>query len=144
MKTPLNPSKKATKRVKNPLSIPKECNCCGKESVVLKSNTYIYGKPFGNWPWVYICEGCGSYVGIHPFTNIPLGTLADTATREARKVCKAPFEALHNTGKMNRNDAYSALADKLSIPLRECHFGWFDADMCKRAAKAAKEIYLGV
>ncbi len=45
-----------------------------------------------DWPWVYICEGCGSYVGMHPFTDIPLGTLADAATREARKECKAPIQ----------------------------------------------------
>ncbi len=146
-KTPWGPSKRAIKRVKNPLPKPEQCNCCGREGVVIKSNAEIYGRAYGEWPWVYICEGCGSYVGMHPFTDIPLGTLADladAATREARKECKAPFEALHRTGKMTRSDAYQKLADKLGIPKEECHFGWFDAAMCKKAAAAAREIYLGI
>lgn len=144
-KTPWNPSKKATKRVKNVLPTPEQCNCCGRMGVVIKSNDEIYrGRKYGKWPWVYICAGdiesCGAYVGMHPFTNIPLGTLADAKTREARKKCKVPF--LHLTGKISRKEAYKKLAEKLGIETEECHFGWFDAVMCEKAAQAAREIYL--
>jgi len=142
--TPWKPSKKAITRVKNPLPKPEQCNCCGCNSVVIKSNAEIYGRTYGKWPWIYICEGCDSYVGMHPFTDIPLGTLADAATRDARKECKAPFEALYRTGKMARNEAYQKLANKLGIPKEECHFGWFDIVMCNKAAVAAREIYLGI
>lgn len=146
-KTPWNPSKKATKRVKNPLPTPEQCNCCGRMSVFIKNNAEIYrGHKYGKWPWVYVCDsdgqGCGAYVGMHPFTNIPLGTLADAKTRAARKECKAPFEALHQTGKISRAEAYKKLAEKLGIKTEDCHFGWFDAMMCEKAAQAARDIYL--
>ena len=145
-KTPWNPSRSATKRVKSPLPAPEQCNFCGRMSVVIKNNAYIYGRSYGDWPWVYICAGesecCGAYVGMHPFTNIPLGTLADAKTRTARKKCKAPFEALHQTGKISRGEAYEKLAEKLGIKKEQCHFGWFDADMCEKAAQAARDIYL--
>lgn len=144
MRTPLNPSSKAIKRVKNPLPIPELCDCCGSSEVALKNNAEVYGRSFGEWPWIYLCEDCGSYVGLHPLTNIPLGTLADSATREARKASKTPFEALYRSGRMSRSDAYSALAGKLGIPPEKCHFAWFDVDMCKKAAKAAREIYLNI
>lgn len=140
----INPCPKATKRVKDALPVPKECNCCGSVEVALVANKEIYGRNYGEWPYAYLCRSCGAYVGLHLGTNIPLGTLADEATRQARKECKAPFEALHKTGKMSRDEAYQRLADKLGIPKDECHFGWFDVEQCHKAAAAAREIFLGV
>jgi hypothetical protein len=151
-KTPYNPSKSAIKRVKNALPIPTDCNCCHDfetgefttDCVEIIENKEIYGKNYGEWPWAYRCTNCEAYVGMHPFTNIPLGTLADAPTRQARKKCKEPFEALHKKGKMTRSEAYKALAEKLEIKTEDCHFGWFDVDMCNKAASAAREIYLGL
>lgn len=150
IKTPLNPSKKATKRVNNPLPVPTACNCCsdwetGESSsgcIDLVENKEIYGRNYGQWPWAYLCENCGAYVGLHPFTNIPLGTLADKSMREARKGCKPAFDRLHETGLMSRGQAYQRLAEKLGIDKNECHFGWFDIDMCARAKAASFQIAL--
>ncbi|CAM3561317.1 zinc-finger-containing protein [Parendozoicomonas haliclonae] len=138
--SPWNPSRRATERVKNPLPAPTTCNCCGKDTVELQHHDQLYGRSYGNWPYVYRCTSCHAYVGLHPFTSIPLGTLADQATREARKRCKPPFEDLHRSGRMSRNEAYAKLAAKLQIPVAECHFGWFDAAMCERARQAAIEL----
>ena len=143
-KTPWNPSKKAIKRVKNPLPSPECCPYCNG-GVIKANNKEVYnGRSYGEWPYVYMCIECDAHVGMHPYTDIPLGTLANKETRNARKQCKEPFEALHRTGKLTRKDAYQRLADKLGIPKEECHFGWFDTAMCHKAAKAAREIYLGV
>lgn len=148
-KTPWNPSKRATARVTNPLPAPEECPHCydhetGKPfaHIEIVNNEEIYGRSYGEWPWVYQCQQCGAYVGMHPFTNIPLGTLADGPTRQARKRCKEPFESLHRSGRMTRSEAYSKLAKKLGIPVEQCHFGWFDAAQCKRAAEAARQIFM--
>lgn len=141
-KTPWNPSKRATARVKNPLPAPEVCKCGGK--VELVKNSEIYGREYGEWPWAYFCRDCDSYVGLHPFTNIPLGTLADKETREARKDAKNPFERLFKSGRMTRNEAYQALAKKMGIDVGECHFGWFDIDQCKKAKVLTREIFLGV
>lgn len=132
IKTPSNPSRKAMARVKNPLPVPTKCRFCGS-SVRVATHQEVYGRDFSDWPYVYHCDDCGACVGMHPFTNIPLGTLADRATREARKNCKKPFEAIWRSGKMTRNEAYLWLAGKLKIPLEECHFGWFDIRQCEAA-----------
>lgn len=139
--TPWNPDLKAVERVKNPLPAPQFCPIC-EDHVDVRHHQEIYGAEFGDWPWMYACDSCDARVGMHPGTNIPLGTLADEETREARKRCKEPFESLYKTGKMSRSQAYQALADKLGIPKEECHFGWFDVAMCERAAKAAREVFL--
>ena len=140
VKTPANPSRTATARVKNPLPAPTECHYCTGE-VVIAHHRDIYGRAFGHWPWAYLCSGCGAYVGMHPFTAIPLGTLADEKTRHARKVCKPAFERLWGAeGWMTRKEAYAALAAELGIPVGECHFGWFDAAMCERAEQACRRI----
>lgn len=142
-KTPWNPSKTAIKRVKNPLPAPEVCHYCSGQ-VEIAPHDQVYGNSYGNWPWVYLCKNCFAYVGMHPFTDIPLGTLADQATRRARKNCKAPFERLFKSGRFTRIEAYKALSEKLNIPFNECHFGWFDVDMCEKAKKASREIFLGV
>lgn len=142
IKTPMNPSRKALKRVRNPLPAPTTCPHCSAD-VRIATHQEIYGRDYGEWPWVYLCTGCSAYVGMHPFTNIPLGTLATEEIRNARKRCKIPFERLYKSGGMSRTEAYAALAVALNIPAAECHFGWFDIEMCKRAERAAIEIANG-
>ncbi|AMO55667.1 hypothetical protein GZ77_08945 [Endozoicomonas montiporae] len=142
MKTPFNPSTRAAKRVKNPLPKPESCNCCGGSVEIVRNSEIYNGRSFGQWPWVYLCRSCGAYVGMHPLTDIPLGTLANRETRIARKRSKAPFELLHKTGKMTRSEAYRRLAEKLGIEKGQCHFGWFDVAMCERAEVAVREILL--
>lgn len=138
-KTPWNPSKRAIKRVRNPLPVPDTCIHC-QSSVQAVHHNEIYGRPYGKWPWAYQCSGCAAYVGMHPFTHIPLGTLATPAIRKSRMECKIPFEKLYRSGKISRGEAYSRLARKLSIKEEECHFAWFDVEMCHRARKASMEI----
>ncbi|MFP2239916.1 zinc-finger-containing protein [Pseudescherichia vulneris] len=138
-KTPANPSRKAMARVKNPLPVPTECRLCNS-GVHVATHQEVYGRDYSDWPYMYLCSGCGAYVGIHPFTNIPLGTLADKATRDARKNCKKPFEAIWRSGKMSRTEAYAWLANALNISVNECHFGWFDIAQCE----AAKQLCLSI
>jgi hypothetical protein len=139
-KTPWNPSKKAIARVSNQLPVPTTCRHCDAEVKIAPHSEIYRGRSYGEWPWVYLCTGCGAYVGMHPFTNIPLGTLATEEIRAARTHCKIPFQRLYKSGVMGRTEAYAALAAALEIPMSECHFGWFDVEMCKRAEIAAQKI----
>lgn len=140
-KTPWNPSRTATARVTNPLPQPTTCHyCSGKVSIV--NNDKIYGSSYGEWPWAFLCDGCGAYVGLHPFTSIPLGTLADAPTREARKRAKDAFNPLWRTRLMTRREAYAWLAKMLGINVDECHIGWFDEATCKRVVEVVKRKYL--
>ena len=138
--TPQSPSRSATARVKNPLPAPTECPCCGS-TVELVNNSEIYGRSYGEWPWAYKCvnDDCDSYVGLHPFTGIPLGTLANSETREARKAAKSAFNPLWQKGGMSRSTAYAWLADKLGIAnANTCHIGWFDVENCIRVVEVCR------
>lgn len=127
-------SKKAERRVKDRVPIPTTCpHCAG--AVALVNNSEVYGRSYGDWPWVYLCQHhpCRAYVGTHPETNLPLGTLATAAIRAARKTAKERFNAWFQAGQMSRTDAYSWLAAKMNIPTAACHFGWFDEVQCGQA-----------
>ncbi len=140
-KTPWNPSRKATARVKNPLPAPTSCPHCNG-AVDLVNNSAIYGREYGEWPYAYACTtaGCGAYVGLHPFTAIPLGTLADGPTRAARKRAKAAFNPIWQSGRMTRGEAYAWLARALGIEkTEECHIGWFDVSTCQRVEQVIRE-----
>ena len=135
LRTPANPSKSATARVLKgggALPVPTCCNNCGGPVRVV-NNAEIYGKPYGEWPWAYRCDDrvCDSYVGLHPFTALPLGTLAGKALRDLRSEAKDLFNPIWQEEYMTRAEAYRWLAEKLGIPQEQCHFGHFDADRCK-------------
>ena len=134
-KTPWNPSRRATARVLNPLPVPTSCRLCGGRCEIV-NNGVIYGKPYGEWPWAVVCLGCGAHVGMHPFTGIPLGTVALAPLREARKAAKRLFNPLWRDGAMTRTEAYTWLAGELGIPVADCHIGWFEQDQCNAAIAA--------
>lgn len=138
--SPWNPSLEAIRRVKDSLPAPTTCDFCQGEVAIAHHND-IFGRTYGDWPWAYACQNCDARVGIHPQTNIPLGTLADHELREARKRAKAPFQLLHEAGHISRSEAYQALADELGIAVNTCHFGWFTLKQCELAEAAAQEIY---
>lgn len=131
--TPWDPSRRATAKVKAPLPVPTTCRHCNAE-VKLVSNAEIYGREYGEWPWAFLCQDkdCRAYVGLHPFTGIPLGTLATASIRSARRQAKDLFNPLWQSGEMTRNEAYAWLAEQLGITnVEECHIGWFDVPECK-------------
>ncbi|MFY9480251.1 MAG: zinc-finger-containing protein [Aquabacterium sp.] len=138
--TPWNPSRRATAKVKNPLPVPTTCRHCGAE-VNLVSNAEIYGREYGEWPWTFMCQGpnCRAYVGLHPFTGIPMGTLATAPIRNARKAAKDLFNPLWQSGQMTRDEAYAWLAGELGIAnVEHCHIGWFDVEQCNQVIRAVK------
>lgn len=131
---------KSVAKVLDKLPVPTICLHCGGP-VSLVKNDVLYGKLYGTWPYAYACNdvyGCNSYVGLHPGTDIPLGTLADNATRAARMRAKEAFNPLWEPIEGFRSDAgkrtaaYAWLATQLGIPAGACHIGWFDKQTCDR------------
>lgn len=118
--------------------IPTHCRFCLKK-IELVENKKIYGKNYGDYPWAYYCEPCEAYVGLHPGTLYPLGTLANAGMRKARKVSKNMFIHLYRSRKWNRNKAYPWLAKQLDIPTKTCHFGWFEVNDCKKVMAIIKK-----
>ena len=128
-------------KVKHKVPPITECNFCGGE-VKYVNNREIYGRSFGDWPYAYRCTCCDAYVGVHPNTTIPLGTLADHPTRNARKVHKQHF--INMTKKLNwsRSQAYRWLSEQLELAPQLTHWGMFDFDTCVKAGAVCKEKVL--
>ena len=136
--TPHHPSRRATARVPDPMPVPTECPYCAGP-VTLERNAVVYGRDYGDWPWLYRCVPCDAYVGLHPFTAIPLGTLATRPMREARKRAKAAFQAFWRDRGMSRSEAYRWASQTLSIPPAQMHVGMFDVEQCHRLIEAVRQ-----
>lgn len=127
-------SRRALKRVKNALPAPTHCRYCGG-GVSLVCNSEIYnGRSYGEWPYAYLCTDCKAYVGLHPSTDIPLGTLATAQLRKDRNTSKDLFHKFKEARGFTRTLAYEWLAKEMGIPVAQCHFGWFEQEDCAKAA----------
>ena len=110
---------------------PTECNLCGGKVLYL-SNAGIYGRPFGSG-YCYYCMECGAYVGTHKGRpKEAFGILANMEMRKLKMACHNIFDSIWN-GAEQRKLCYQILAEKLGIPVEDCHFGYFDTDMLKKA-----------
>lgn len=145
--SPYNPSPKAVSQVPpaNRIEIPKVCNCCGAKSVKIKTHEQVYGSNYGKYNWMLQCEACKATVGFHPFTNIPLGYLADKMTRQARMDNKNWFLSLIGENQLfpNRGKAYKWLAKEMGIDTKDCHFGMFTFDQCQKINEILTKLEIG-
>ncbi|MNF67309.1 hypothetical protein D3C84_491190 [compost metagenome] len=131
-------SRRALKRVKNPLPTPTVCRYCAGQ-VELVNNSAIYRREYGDWPFAYRCSDCDAYVGLHPDTDVPLGTLANPQLRAARNKSKAAFHARMKKMGLSRTLAYQWLAGRMGISIDQCHFGWFELEACAIAERFSTE-----
>ena len=144
MKPPSNrKARKALARVKAPLPPPTCCRYCQGE-VKMVNNRLIYGRPMGEWPYAYLCQNtyCRASVSVHPFTDIPMGILADKALRVARQEAKAIFNKIWSGPRaiMGRPRAYEWLANAMGFAdVEQCHVGWFDAEQCATVVAICKQ-----
>ncbi len=136
-------SRKALRRVKDALPVPVDCRYCGMD-VALVNHSEIYGREYGDWPYAYLCRSCGAYVGLHPNTDLPLGTLADRYLRSARKGHKTYFAKMQKTMGWTRSEAYAYLAEKMELPVPECHWGWFEIEQCEQAGAICRDKLEGI
>jgi hypothetical protein len=119
--------------------ITKVCPYCGSE-VVLTSNAEIYhGKEFGNGK-CYLCRNCGASVGVHNDLVTPLGILATPEMKRLKMVAHNLFDMCWKSKQISRNDCYKKLADKMGMPVSECHFGWFGEEELKKAISIIRII----
>lgn len=134
-------SRKSLMRVTDAMPPPDHCPNCGCD-VLLVNNREIYGREYGDWPYAYRCvdhRGCDSYVGLHPNTDLPLGTLANKPTREARKTYKSFFFQLQRARGWSRKQAYAWLTQRMGIPPDQCHWGFFGVAQAELAGSICEE-----
>lgn len=125
-------------QVKHKVEPITECSLCGGK-VDYVNNREIYGRSYGNHPFAYWCRSCDAYVGVHPNTNIPLGTLADAATRQARKIHKPQFFNMIKRLGWSKNKAYKWLSEQLKIPASKTHWGMFDEATAIKAGHICRD-----
>ena len=115
------------------------CNVCGGNDVVYESNDIVFGVQIGDNPYIYFCQDCGAYVGVHRGTRKPLGTLADAKTRKARQDAHTVFDSLWTGKNMRRKDAYAWLAEQMDMDVDDCHIGAFDFKQCEQVIRIVME-----
>ena len=116
---------------------PSVCNLCGGK-VKFVTNDAVYGKRYGSG-YCYLCTKCGAYVGTHkPRPTEAMGILANKMMRELKVGCHDMFDALWKT-QNERRGCYHKLANRMGIPLSECHFGYFDLNQLIEAYKILQE-----
>lgn len=88
--------------------------------------------------WYYKCPNCDAYVGCHPKTQMPLGTLADAELRTLRSKVHKKFDPIWKAKKVSRRQAYQKLARALNLDLNKCHIGMFNIEQCNEALEFLK------
>lgn len=109
------------------------CPYCEK-TAKLVTGKGIYHSPEYAHLLFWNCDNCKAYVGCHPKTKRPLGTLANKELRQHRIEVHRKFDPLwKGEGTKKRSLVYRWLAFEMRIPDKECHVGMFDLKRCKEA-----------
>lgn len=108
------------------------CPDCNVEAVLRKNSSFLYnGKDYGP---IWICGNfpkCESRVSAHRSTLEPMGGLANTELRNARRDAHRVFDTLWKHKKMSRNGAYKWLSKAMGISQGKCHIGNFSVAQCQ-------------
>ena len=110
---------------------PSHCDCCGEPTVTLTSNSTIYGREYGDWPYVYLCMLCGASIGTHPHSDYPLGLMADKETRTLRTALHAIIDPAWKEGQISRGELYQVMAEGMG--LQRFHVGDLTKAQCHQA-----------
>ncbi len=134
-------SRNALKRLEGVAPMSDTCRYCSSP-VVLTSNATLYRRSYGKWPYIYLCTCCKAYVGLHPGTDLPLGTLANAHLREKRQKSKLVFNELMWLTQASRTKMYLFLAWEMNLHPSQCHFASFEATDCDRAERICAHYLL--
>lgn len=118
---------------------PTICRYCGSP-VVYTSNAEIYGREYGEGR-CYLCRNCRAFVGVHPGTDTPLGTLANEELRRYRKAAHFWFDKIWKspTRITTRDKAYKWLSKELGLPKEETHIGMFEKEQCEKVMEISQK-----
>jgi hypothetical protein len=121
------------------------CSYCGKASEHVDGTAIYPHRPDLARKKFWLCRPCNAYVGCHPGTPEPLGSLANAELRKARSEAHDAFDELWDFGDpdpngnvMTRKEAYAWLAAELGIEAAACHIALFDLEMCKKVLQAVQ------
>lgn len=117
------------------------CPYCNSIAV-LKDASFVYGEK-SKGGQVYVCNRypvCDSYVGVHPGSIRPKGTLANKDLRTKRIRAHRMFDQIWKKGILKKPDAYRWMADKFCLDDRQAHIGMFSDYMCDQLIKESAQV----
>lgn len=120
--------------------IPPICPYCSIQSVQVGAIVLYPHRPDLAEKSFYLCKPCDAFVGCHKGSNQPLGTLANKALREQRKLAHATFDPLWKNGPYGRGEAYRRLASKMQLSREDCHIGMFNLEQCKQTIQLCNSM----
>lgn len=118
------------------------CPYCGS-SVIYRSADGIY-KNNNNGVMLYVCSKfpeCDAYVSAHKGTRVPMGVMADGRLRKLRIDAHRAFDKLHESGLMDRRDAYRWLAHVTQTPMNKAHIANLGEYYCKIVIDESRRLY---
>lgn len=115
------------------------CPYCDRLAVLLSGVDVYPHRPDLDDRLFWVCRVCDAWVGCHPGTARPMGTLANESLRRSRRSAHAAFDPLWRSGVMTRKQAYTWLAGALNVAIEDCHIGMFGASKCRRVVKVSQE-----
>ena len=108
------------------------CQHCENHSVLTDGSVIYPHRPDLGHKLFYHCAPCGAFVGCHPGTTTPLGSLANAPLRAIRQQAHQAFDPIWKSGEMPRSQAYHWLAKELGLGNNDCHIGMFTEPTCRR------------
>jgi len=125
--------------------VPLICPYCSKQAKLVTGD-----QIYPSWPDLaelnfYLCDSGheSAYVGCHPGTTQPLGSLANKKLRQVRSQAHKVFDPIWKSKQMTRSQAYCWLAERMSISPSECHIGMFDVSQCQKVIQICLNRALG-
>ncbi|GJD55215.1 zinc-finger-containing protein [Methylobacterium dankookense] len=138
---------------------PPTCSTCQKLSRLTDGREIYPGRSDLHANRIYVCDGCGAYVGCHEGSDRPLGTLAGPQLRAARiKLHERMVDPLwrfadrcgayepeseaarEKIRRAARVRVYSFLADRMGLSRDETHVSMFDLEQCRDAWRALQGV----
>lgn len=108
------------------------CPACGSfAKLTTRGSAGLRGAPEAA---VYVCAdypSCDTYVGCHPGTDKPLGTMAGALLRGLRKTAHRELDHFWKSGQISRSEAYRLLAEQLDLSPEEAHIGMLNEEQCR-------------
>jgi len=114
--------------------------CGGAAALTIGRDMPFAGSAKGgrDGQWFWYCKPCYSWVGCHPQSQRPLGTLANQSTRVARATVHKLFDPIWKSQvdrglRGARDKAYRWFAHEMGLTKDQCHIGMFSYDQCIKA-----------
>lgn len=115
------------------------CKCEKERECELCDGSVIYPhRPELATKWFYRCPECHQWIGCHPGTKTPLGTIPTQEMKKARMIIHGLIDPLWRKGIVPRGKIYKMLSKELGT---EYHTGWTKSlHECRKVYRAATKV----